>query len=208
MSYPQKYQPHRQFPPSRLELTEEEIGREVGNLNPRQGLNFKQRIIRGLDCCVFILKNLGYAPPQYMDQTYGEEFVEVKGPGGEISVKLIEPRLVCNVNSLRVVIGSEVFVISSRQFLSQYVDTKWVLYFLAPIKDGQPLALPIEQTKTVEKDVVRGFFFCLSNLGFKLNRRALPGTAEHLQSLSQELTDGSQVMDYISTHLLPENTTD
>jgi len=198
---PQKYQRQSQF-----ELTEEEEQRKVTDLSPYVELSLKQRIIRGLNCCVFVLKGLGYEPPKYMDQTYGEEFVEVTGSGGEISAKLIEPKLICNVESVRVMVGETILCIPTRQFLSQYVDSPWVIYFLKPVSGGHPLALPIYRTATVEKDVVRGFFFCLQSLGFPFNRyHTRPRLHEHLQNMRLRLTDGSQVVDYIEHHLLKEN---
>jgi hypothetical protein len=184
-----------------LELTEEEIERGVTNLAPNPKFTFRHRVMRGLNCCVFILKHLGYTPPKFMDHTYNEEFIEAQGLEGLISAKLIEPQLVCNIEAVYTLVNDQLKYTSHRQFLSEFVDSPLVIMFLQPIKDGHPAILPIYDTQTVEKDIVHGVFSCLRCMGFKFKSPLAPRL---LQNVRLKLTDGDQVVDYITNNLLPE----
>jgi hypothetical protein len=192
---------HYNRPGLQLELTEEEIERGVTNLTPNPQFTLKHRIMRGLNCCIFILKHLGYVPPKFMDHTYNEEFIEAQGSEGLISAKLIEPHLVCNIEAVYTLVNDQFKYFSRKQFLSEFVDSPWVIIFIQPIKDGHPAILPIYDTPTVEKDIVHGVFSCLRCMGFKFKG---PLALRQLQNVRQKLTDGGQVMDYITYNLLPE----
>jgi hypothetical protein len=142
-----------------------------------------------MDVCVLILRRFDYRPAKFLEQNYGEEFIELLGSGGEISVKLLEPRNIAHIASVNVC-----------TYLSEVVPEALVLYFLRPIK-GMPMCLPIQDTNHVEKDVVRGFFFCLSTLGFRLNQRTIAEARTKLDTIRQELTDGDEIARHISSHI-------
>jgi hypothetical protein len=157
-----------------------------------------------MNCIVFILRRLNFSADRYVDQNYGEDFIEMNEQKMKLSVKLIRPSLICHVTSVMVHSQGTMKYVAQRQFLSEFVDAPFVLYFVKPVRDGSPTVIPVVESPTLEKDVVKSFFFCLGQLGFKLSRRALPGTRECLPSLSQRLTDGAEIVSHISSHLLSE----
>lgn len=162
--------------------------------------------MRGLNCCVFILKQLDFVPPKEMDHTYNEEFIEVyetADHGRAISAKLIEPSLVCNIDSVYTLYDGVLVHTTRREFLSKYVNSPLVLMFVKPVKNGSPAILPISTTQTVETDVVRGFFSCLYNMNFDLiHKNNLIQAARRFEEARRLITGGAAVMRDIELHLI------